>query len=221
MNSYIQLKIDGQDDSTYKKLRVVFGTGSYPYSTDQGRLINRTTTGRLSKQVGAVYKYWYGSFRVKMQEDVGNATMDDLYRWMTSNTPADQRLVMRPWTYMSNTYNVYLTHNGSDLIWPSVPALRIKVGQIIDSSDLAYSDEPATVTFVKTTTLATIDSDTDIVDWIDYKAALGQQALFSVTDPDTGEYDVTFVTGVDPQGQVPVMESSGGFMVVPFRMEER
>lgn len=103
MQHFIQIKITSQADDTYKRLRVIFGSGSYPYTQDQNRVLARSTSGKLSKQFGPSFKAWYGSFRVKTIEESGYATMDDLYKWMTSNTATDQVLTLRPWEWDAST----------------------------------------------------------------------------------------------------------------------
>ena len=216
MNSFIQLKIDGDNDSTYKRLRVVFGTGSYPHSTEQGRVINRTTTGRLSKQIGPAYKYWYGSFRVKIQEDTGYATLDDLYKWMTSDVPADHRLVMRPWKWEViapiAVVNINVA-NFNSLVWWVEPQYPIVLEQILIRND---THTQAVVTVLISTTEARVDDDTFITTTDPVEVTTSGPGI-PVAPPE----NVSFVTGVDPQPQVPVMESSGGFAIVPFRLEAR
>lgn len=107
MRQYIELKLESEADAAYKKLRVFFGSGSYPNSTEQGRVMGRTTTGRLSYQIGPRYKYWYGEFRVKTTEDSGFASLADLDKWMTSDTPSDHKLRMRSWGWLVGTNITY------------------------------------------------------------------------------------------------------------------
>lgn len=141
MLSYIQLKQADADDDTYLKLRVLFGSTSYPYSVEQGQTITRYSDGSILKQIGPAFKYWYGNFRVNLQEDEGYATLANILTMMTSENPADHRLEMR-------------IHNWTD--------------------------------------------EVDVT------------------------YDVTFVNNVaDPLPQLPVVESSSGFCLVQFRLEER
>lgn len=218
MNSYSQIKIDGQSNSTYKKLRCLFGQGSYPYSVEQGRVMNRTTTGRLSKQVGPSFKYWYGSFRVKVQEDTGYATILDLAKWHASNLPTNQRLVLRPHTWTGTAAN-HVTHVfttvwtltfSDDLDWNLVVGQSVTVsdGSVFTIASIVSTQQvnPVSVT-------ATVASGSPVSSSTVYTC--------NITGDGVCEYNVTFTTGLDPQGQLPVMESSGGFAIVPFRLEER
>ncbi len=219
MNSFIQLKIAGENDSTYKRLRVVFGTGSYPHSTEQGRVLNRTTTGRLSKQIGPAYKYWYGSFRVKMREDTGYATLDDLYKWMTSETPTDHRLVMRPWKWLDNINEVAIKEpGGTHLYWWPYPTYALQTGQIITRTDTLTTTVITSVINSHEADIEPMDDDSSFLPdeyvWHPVRVT-GIGITCDATE------NVAFVTGVDPQPQVPVMESSGGFAIVPFRLEAR
>lgn len=100
MDRYIQIKINGQSDANYKKIRVLFGSGSYPYSVNQGKTINRCLDGSMSKQVGPRFKRIYGTFRVKSAGndlDSTYASRTDLETWMTDASAANQMLVVKLW----------------------------------------------------------------------------------------------------------------------------
>ena len=129
MLNYLQIKVEGDEDSAYRKLRVIFGSTSYPYSMEQGRTVERTDDGHISKQVGPAYKYWYGNFRVQWFEEDGYATLEDLFKWMCSENPAEQRLIMRPynWTEQNNTTYDVTFLAGSDPL-PQLPLVESDSG---------------------------------------------------------------------------------------------
>ena len=94
MYSYLQLKRALESDTTLKKFRVIFNSGAYPFNIIQGKVINRTWTGKIDKQIGARYRQWTGTFKIKSTEDPGYGTLDDLMELMNSNTAANHDLVM-------------------------------------------------------------------------------------------------------------------------------
>lgn len=208
MISSICVKRAADADSKFLKLRVVFGSGSYPYSVIQGKTITRSTTGKLNKEIGPSYKKWYGSFRVKEHEDSGYATRNDLETWMNSDDPDDHKLVMRDYGYVgeSGLANAMSSTGPVILLW--TPTITPLVGA-------SFSVAGQSRTTIKTASTDGVVTPTDTI-------TLPTGNAFTATIAYAGhEFDTSFVCDFDPQGQVPYMDGSESFYLIAFEMEER